>query len=46
VIGGTLDNGLEYALEDALTGKSTMQNVLELVSLADWQPSIENMVQV
>jgi hypothetical protein len=40
-IGGTPETHLEYALDIALIGKSTMQDVLGLVSLADWQPSIE-----
>ena len=46
VIGGTPETGLEYALDIALIGKSTMQDVLGLVSLADWQPSIQVMAQV
>ena len=46
VIGGTPETGLEYALDIALIGKSTMQDILGLVSLAHWQPSMEDMVQV
>jgi hypothetical protein len=46
VIGGTPETGLEYALDIALIGKSTMQDVLGLVALADWQPSIQVMAQV
>jgi hypothetical protein len=46
VIGGTPGTGLEYALDIALIGKSTMQDVLGLVSLADWQPSIQDMAKV
>ena len=46
VIGGTPETGLEYALDIALIGKSTMQDVLGLVSLADWQPNMEDMAQV
>jgi hypothetical protein len=46
LIGGTPETGLEYALDIAVIGKSTMQDMLGLVSLADWQPSIEDMAQV
>jgi hypothetical protein len=46
LIEGTPETGLEYALDIALIGKYTMQDVLGLVSLADWQPSIEDMAQV
>ena len=46
VIGGTPETGLEYALDIALIGKSTMQDVLGLVSLANWQPSMQDMAQV
>jgi hypothetical protein len=42
----TPETGLEYALDIALIGKSTMQDMLGLVSLADWQPSIQDMAEV
>jgi hypothetical protein len=46
LIGGTPETGLEYALDIALIGKSTMHDILGLVALPDWQPSIEDMAEV
>jgi len=40
VIGGTPDHGLEYAVHIGLKGKSTIQDVMQLVSVGEWLPSI------
>jgi hypothetical protein len=40
VIGGTPDNGLEYAVHIGLKGKSTIQDVMQLVSVGEWLPCI------
>ena len=40
VIGGTPEHGLEYAVDIGLKGKSTIQDVMQLVSVGEWLPSI------
>ena len=40
VIGGTHELGLEYAVDIGLKGKSTIQDVMQLVSVGEWLPSI------
>jgi hypothetical protein len=40
VIGGTPEHGMEYAVDIGLKGKSTIQDVMHLVSVGEWLPSI------
>jgi len=43
VIGGTPEHGLEYAVDIGLKGKSTIQDVMQLVSVGEWLPSISEL---
>jgi hypothetical protein len=40
VIGGTPEHGLEYAVEIGLKSKSTIQDVMQLMLVAERLPSI------
>ena len=43
VIGGTPEHGLEYGAAIGLKGKSIIQDAMQLVFVADWQPSISEL---
>ena len=43
VIGGTPEHGLEYGAAIGLKGESIIQDAMQLVFVADWQPSISEL---